>query len=72
MLSTSNESSALKICNLLVSFFFHTDSTCDEALGMTDGSIKNDQIAASSYLVGSEPHEGRLGGNAWIPDGELS
>lgn len=63
---------ALKYVTYWFHFYFHTDSTCDEALGMTDGSIENDQIVASSYSVGSEPHEGRLGGNAWIPHGELS
>ena len=40
---------------------------------MTDGSIADSQITASSYDMGGEPHEGRLNGNkAWIPYGQLA
>ena len=54
-------------------FFFFVVGSCDHALGMTDGSIADSQITASSYAVGGEPHEGRLNGNkTWIPHGQLA
>ena len=54
-------------------FCFFVVGSCDHALGMTDGSIADSQIMASSYAVGGEPHEGRLNGNkAWIPYGQLA
>ena len=54
-------------------FFFFVVGSCDQALGMTDGSIADSQITASSYDMGGEPHEGRLNGNkAWIPYGQLA
>ena len=40
---------------------------------MTDGSIADSQITASSYAMGGKPHEGRLNGNkTWIPYGQLA
>ena len=39
---------------------------------MQAGSIKNNQITASSYAAGGEPHEGRMGGNGWVPHEGLS
>ena len=39
---------------------------------MQDGRIKADQITASSYAASAQPHEGRMGGKAWIPHGNLA
>ena len=69
MLGNFSQSIAM---SLFFSFFFVVGS-CDQALGMTDGSIADSQITASSYAMGGEPHEGRLNGNkAWIPYGQLA
>ena len=54
-------------------YFFFVVGSCDQALGMTDGSIADSEITASSYAMGGEPHKGRLNGNkAWIPYGQLA
>jgi len=52
--------------------FYVKQLYCDEALGMQDGRIKADQITASSYAASAQPHEGRMGGKAWIPHGNLA
>ena len=53
---------------LFVCLFFSVGGSCDEPLGMKDGSITNAQITASSHSVDGEPFEARLDGdNAWIP-----
>ena len=54
-------------------FLLFVVGSCDHALGLTDGSIADSQITASSYAMGGEPHEGRLNGNkTWIPHGQLA
>ena len=54
-------------------FCYFVVGSCDQALGMKDGSIADSQITASSYAMGGEPHEGRLNGNkTWIPYGQLA
>ena len=70
MLGNFSQSMAM---SLFFSFFFFVVGSCDQALGMTDGSIADSQITASSYAMGGEPQEGRLNGNkAWIPYGQLA
>ena len=39
---------------------------------MQDGRTKPYQITASSYAASAQPHEGRMGGKAWIPHGDLA
>ena len=55
-------------CFCFCLFVFSVEGSCDERLGMTDGSITNAQITASSHSTDGEPFEARLDGdNAWIP-----
>ena len=55
-------------CFCFCLFVFSVEGSCDEPLGMTDGSITNAQITASSHSTDGEPFEARLDGdNAWIP-----